>query len=48
MVSLVKLGDLTGEKAYVVRALKRVLEMKQRGILAPQDVWMRFDDGLHI
>jgi tetratricopeptide (TPR) repeat protein len=40
VVSLVKLNDVTSDKAYAARALDTVLAMQQRGILAPRDSWM--------
>jgi hypothetical protein len=39
-VSLVKLSEVTGDKAYAAQALEIALAMKQRGILAPRDAWM--------
>jgi hypothetical protein len=36
IVSLVKIGDITGEKAYAARALDVALDMQRRGTLAPQ------------
>jgi tetratricopeptide (TPR) repeat protein len=40
IVSYVKLSDVTGDKTYDVQALKIVLAMQKRGILAPRDGWM--------
>ena len=40
IVSFVKLGEVTGDKAYVAQALEIVLGMQKRGILAPSDAWM--------
>ena len=40
IVSYVKLSEVTGDKAYAVKALDVALAMQRRGILAPRDVWM--------
>jgi len=40
IVSLVKLNQATGDKAYAVRALDIALAMQHRGVLAPRDAWM--------
>jgi len=40
IVSLVKLGESTGDAIYTARALRVAQEMQRRGILAPRDAWM--------
>jgi tetratricopeptide (TPR) repeat protein len=40
IVSYVKLSEVTGDKAYAVKALDVVLAMQWRGILTPRDAWM--------
>ena len=40
IVSNVKLGKVTGDKAHVRRALEIAEAMREQGILAPRDAWM--------
>ncbi|MDH5194375.1 MAG: hypothetical protein OEW32_11875, partial [Nitrospira sp.] len=40
IISYVKLSQVTGDKAYVKKALDIAQTMQSRGTLAPRDAWM--------
>jgi hypothetical protein len=40
IVSLVKLSEATGDRAYARKALDIAVGMQQRGVVAPRDAWI--------